>query len=165
MRVNIANVFRRDACLLHSLAQQRLQGLAVFWQRGHVVGVAVGDKTDDLGIDMSMTGQGRLAFFQEQYACTLCHYETVALPIVGARSLFGGVVARTEGLHHGKNVDAGRVDGGIGTAREHSIGASLLNGPVGLAHRIPSRRTARSEDHASSMQTKMGGNYVGGCEA
>src|SRR5579872_2253645 len=65
MRVNVAHLFSSNSALCQRLSQEVLQWHAIIGQGSHMVGVAIGGKGDNFGIDMCAACYSYFALFQQ----------------------------------------------------------------------------------------------------
>src|SRR5579863_2865956 len=142
MRVDVVQLLSRDARFIEGDSQEVLQGSAIAWERGHMVGVHIRGEGDNFRVDVSMTRQRQLAFFEQQDTGSLSHDESVSVSIVWARSLFWLIIAGTHGAQDAENVESSEGDGRVGSTCEHPVDAAFLNSPVRLSDGVCASRAA-----------------------
>ena len=66
MRINVVNLFRREACISQSIAHSLGAGLAVGQRRGHVVSIVIQAVTEHFRVNARTTRTSVFEFFNDQ---------------------------------------------------------------------------------------------------
>ena len=133
MRVNVAQLLRRQVGILQRRLHHPVGAFASFGGLGDVEGVAAHTVADQLRQDGRAPPLRKLQRFQNQYAGAFTHHKAVAVGVEGAAGALGLVVAGGERAHGGEPAHTQWSDGGLGAAADHSVGVAAGDDAVAVA--------------------------------
>ena len=97
---------------------------------------------DDFGIDLRSPGDGSIALLEHEDGGALAHDETVPPGIERPRGVRRIVVAAAHRPDDAEGGEGERRERGLGSAREHYVGASVADGVKRFADGDGARRAA-----------------------
>ena len=111
MRVNIANLFRTDASILHCPPHRADHAALRFVRRSHVISISGHTVAYYLSVDTRAATTCMFYLFEDHDPCAFADHKPIAVAIERTTGTFGVVVARGEGAHRRETRHGHRRDG------------------------------------------------------
>ena len=136
MCVDVVDVRRLDACVLHSERDRARRRLTGFIGRHLVKGVTGQGETEDLAVDARARDIACSIGFEHQRPGTFSRDEAIAVPVKRPARLFGRIVSRGERADGIERRDSHLAQRGLGSSGEHDVGVSVLDDAGRVAERV-----------------------------
>lgn len=151
--VDVIDIARVELSVGEGVGHGPCSTAAMFVWGGDMAGVARPAVADDLAVDACAASFRMLKFFEDQDTAAFAEDESVSVGIEGSASFFRGIVACGQGLHVGETGHAHGGDGGFGTAGQHDVGFTVLNGFESVAHRVVGASAGGGNGEIGAAQT------------
>src|SRR5215472_3779309 len=144
MRVDVADLFRVDAGITHSIAHDTEATISIFGGLGDVVGVCTHAGADDFGKNLRVSLLSMLEFFQNHDASAFPDHKAVAILVPWTAGAMWIIVACGKSAHSRKSTDAHRSDRSLGAAGNHHVGIAVLDDACSVADGVGAGGASRT---------------------
>ena len=119
-----------------------------------MVSVAVEAVTYEFSVDVSATSFSVFQFFQQDYAGTFAHNETITVFVERTGSAFGVFVVGGQCFHISKASYSNRGNGSFATTSEHYVSVAVLNGTESVTNAVSAGSTSSHDCSVGAFEAK-----------
>src|ERR1700733_2367268 len=162
VRVDVADVVRRNVAVFQRGKRHAIAAIAVFGGLRDVVGVAGHSVADNFRENCCAAALRVFKRLQNHHAGTLADDESIAIGVERPAGVLGIVIARRESAHGRESADAHGRDGGFGAPGDHHVCGAALNNFEGVTDGVRGSGAGRGGGGVRAFRAVTNGNVSGG---